>query len=77
MRLQTLMPSRETKNPHSVEDLENRVKGELLHSTVIAVSIPLQENLGYLQTPHPTEVNHRYLLINTLENVLIATCFIG
>lgn len=53
------MPSRETKNPHSVEDLENRggvIKGELLHSTITAVSIPLQENLLHTHTKYDSKL---------------------
>lgn len=85
MRLQTLMPSREPKDPHSVEDLENRgmmIKGELLHSTVTGVPIPWQGQPtahpeGYLQIPHPTVVSRIYLVINPLKNILISTGFMG
>lgn len=85
MRLQTLMPSREPKNPRSVEDLENRgkmIKGELLHSTVTGVPIPRQGQPTahperYLQIPHATVVSHIYLLIKPLKNLLISTGFMG
>lgn len=55
MRLQTLMPSREPKDPHSVEDLENRgmmIKGEIYTALSQGCLSPGRDNL--LHTPRDT-----------------------